>query len=373
LSLTLNFCQSTSFRLCFRSKLIYAVLTMNYFEKQSKATICLIDDQFEEAIHLYQECIEENPDIFSNYFKLGLVFLLLGEVFEAQEVWLSCISQADIDKISELTEELTTVLEVEAIQRFGNQKIDQAELIIYQILEIDPQNAKAYKNLGNIYLCQNRIDEAINCYRQSLSINPIYIDSHKQLGNALFRKGDLENSILSYQEALSINSNQIDILFNLGVVLQSYGDLDGAEDCYRKSIRLGNQLDQCFYKLGEVLQLKQDFMYSSLYFGLALYYQKNFEEAIEKFEDFLEKSNEHEFVFEALFMCYSEIDDLGKALEVAHKCIKIYPENYTLNIKSKLLPPIIYKDKGELDYHRNRIHTSMKEILQQSHLMLTSI
>jgi protein O-GlcNAc transferase len=339
---------------------------MNYFEKQSKATICLIDDEFEEAIYLYQECIEENPDIFLNHFKLGLVFLLLGEVSEAQEIWLSCLAQADIDKISELTEELTTVLEAEAIQRFGNQKIDQAELIIHQILEIDPQNAKAYKNLGNMYLCEDKIDESISCYKQSLLIDPIYIDSHKQLGNAFFRKGDLENAILSYQEALNINSNQIDILFNLGVVLQSHGDLDKAEDLYRKSIKLGNQLDQCFYKLGEVLQLKQDFIYSSLYFGFALYYQRKFEEAIENFEDFLKKTSKHEFVFEALFMCYSQIDNLEKSLQVAHRCIEIYPKNYTLEIKSKLLHPIIYKDKGELDYHRDRIHENMKEILKRN-------
>jgi protein O-GlcNAc transferase len=345
---------------------------MNYFEKQSKANICLIDDKFEEAIYLYQECIKENPDISLNYFKLGLVFLLLGEISEAQEIWLSCIAQADIDKISELTKNLTTVLEAESIQRFGNEKIDQAELIIHQILEIDPQNAKAYKHLGNVHLRQDRIDEAIDYYRQSLSIDPIYVDSHKQLGNALFRKGNLQEAISSYQEAININPNQIDVLFNLGVVLQNLGNLDEAEDCYKKSIRSGNKFHQCFQNLGKILEIKGNNLYSSLYNGLSFYYRQQYEEAVEKLNFFIKENNNNvdEFVFTILFFCYEAIDDFENAIEVTKKWEKIYPGNYILKLKSKLFLPVIYQDKNELNCHRNRVHENLNEILQNAEVAI---
>ncbi len=340
---------------------------MNYCEKQSKANICLIDDKFEEAIYLYQECIEENPDIFSNHFKLGLALLLVDDIPEAQDAWLSCIAQTDIDQISDLTEELITILEAEAIQRFANQKTNQAEIIVLQIIEIDAKNSKAYKHLGNIYLRQKRIDEAIDCYRQSLLINPIYIDSLKQLGNALLEKGNVQEAISSYQEAININPKQIDILYNLGVTLQNIGRLDEAEDCYEKAIRSGSKFHQCFQNLAKILESKGEHLRSLLYDGLSFYYTQNYEKAIEKLNLFVNKKNSKvdEFVFTILFLCYSEIDDFENTIDVVEKWRKFYPENFILELKGKLLLPILYHSKSDLDCHRQRVHENLNKIVQK--------
>jgi protein O-GlcNAc transferase len=340
---------------------------MNYTTKQGNATICLIDDKFEEAISLYQECIQENLNVCSNYFKLGLALLLSGRESEAQEVWLSCIAQMDITQVDESTKDLIKILEAEVIQRFGNNKINQAEIINNQILEIDPQNSKAYKHLGNIFLKRNDIDLAIESYKQSLSIDPDYIDSYKQLGNAFLRKGSFQDAILSYQKALTINPNQVDILFNLGIVFQDSGDLNNAEESYKKSIESGAKFYQCFYNLGKIFELKKNETLSSLYFGLALYYQQKYEEAIEKLTSYLKKYTEYGFVFKFLFNCYVEINDFDGALEVVRQAVEIYPNNYyTLEFQSKLISPIIYRKKSELDDCRSQIHQNLKKIIQKT-------
>jgi protein O-GlcNAc transferase len=335
--------------------------------KLSKANVSLIDDNFDEAIYLYQQCIQENSEIYSSYFKLGLALLLSDRQLEAQEVWFSCIAQAEISRIDELTAELIKILEAETIQRFGNKKINHAELIASQILEIDPQNSKAYKHLGNIFLYRNKFDLAIDYYKHSLLIDPVYIDSCKQLGNAFFKKGNSQDAILAYQKALSIKPDQIDVLFNLGIVFQNSGDLENAEECYKKSIELGASFHQCFFNLGKVFELKKNSVLSSLYLGLSLYHQQKYEEAIEELNFYLKKTTEYEFPFKVLFHCYIEINDFDSALKVARHAIETSPDiYYTLEFQSQLISPIIYRNKGELDDRRRQIHQYLREIIQRT-------
>jgi protein O-GlcNAc transferase len=120
-----------------------------------------------------------------------------------------------------------------------------------------------------------------------------------------------------------------------------------------------------------------------LYSGLSDCYKQQYEKAIDKLTLFLKEKNNNveEFIFKILFYCYAAIDDFEKAKNVTEECIKIYPESYILELKCKLFLPSVYQSKSELDFHRNRVHTNLKEILQKTEAatlqdykgMLTSI
>ena len=57
---------------------------------------------------------------------------------------------------------------------FLNGKYPQAIAEFKKALEIEPNSAEIYYNLGLIYETQNKLNEAHQMYEQALSINPKY-------------------------------------------------------------------------------------------------------------------------------------------------------------------------------------------------------
>lgn len=136
---------------------------------QQQAAEYLAQDKYSEAIDLYKQCIEANPTVTSNYWKLGLVLLLQENELEAQSVWLSSVKEKS-EQIDTCIAELVDILEAEAIHRLKKDKFDQAEKIYCQIIKLSSNNIEAYKKLGNTLVKQNKLEEAVSCYQQALSI-----------------------------------------------------------------------------------------------------------------------------------------------------------------------------------------------------------
>jgi superkiller protein 3 len=53
-----------------------------------------------------------------------------------------------------------------------------------------------------------QMDDAIAQYRKAVEINPNYADAYSNLGLALFQKGESNNALDAFQRALEINPAQ---------------------------------------------------------------------------------------------------------------------------------------------------------------------
>ena len=60
--------------------------------------------------------------------------------------------------------------EANQLKRMG--KLDEAIALYHQVIEINPNFAWAYNNLGTTLVQQGNLDEAVACYSESLKINP---------------------------------------------------------------------------------------------------------------------------------------------------------------------------------------------------------
>ncbi|MCL2925167.1 MAG: tetratricopeptide repeat protein [Trichodesmium sp. MAG_R04] len=83
-------------------------------------------------------------------------------------------------------------------------KLDEAIALYHQIIEINPNFAWAYNNLGDAFAQQGRLDEAISYYSKSLNINPNSAWLFYRLGEALAQQGDLETAIGYLKKAIEI-------------------------------------------------------------------------------------------------------------------------------------------------------------------------
>jgi predicted O-linked N-acetylglucosamine transferase (SPINDLY family) len=105
---------------------------------EQQARQCLIQGDYTQAGHLYEQAIEAEPDIKSYYWNLGLILLLQGQEAEAQTTWLLGMAEGESEQVELWTSELIQVLQAEA-ERRGNLGDCSLSWVIRQHLrEINP-------------------------------------------------------------------------------------------------------------------------------------------------------------------------------------------------------------------------------------------
>ena len=107
--------------------------------------------------------------------------------------------------------------------------------------------AAAARHLGALaYLHDTQ--KALNAYRRAVELDPNEADGWNQLGRLLLRVGELGEAEAAYQSALSIGETTRDpatiavAYGNLGIIYKTRGDLDQAEAMHRKALALNEEL-----------------------------------------------------------------------------------------------------------------------------------
>jgi glycosyltransferase involved in cell wall biosynthesis len=110
-------------------------LTVKPTEIISQAYQYLIQGEYSQAATLYEQAIEDG-DTISNYWYLGLTYLLQGEQAQAQATWMFPLMNCEPEQLEEWTADLIQVLSTE-LQRWESLENRQnADLIRQQIQEI---------------------------------------------------------------------------------------------------------------------------------------------------------------------------------------------------------------------------------------------
>ena len=84
-------------------------------------------------------------------------------------------------------------------------RLDEALQALNRALEIDPQDANAYKNRGNVYGKLNRLAEALQDYTIAIKLAPQDANAYKSRGNVYGKLNRLEEALQDYNRALEID------------------------------------------------------------------------------------------------------------------------------------------------------------------------
>jgi tetratricopeptide (TPR) repeat protein len=115
----------------------------------------------------------------------------------------------------------------------------QQALDAYQrAIELNPEAAGAYINLGTIHYNLHHLDEAERCYRRAAEIDPQYALACFNLGNVYDERGQLEAARSHYEAALRLQPGYADAHYNLALVLEKQGQKAKAMQHWRKYLKL---------------------------------------------------------------------------------------------------------------------------------------
>ncbi len=113
--------------------------------------ISFLDQQdYQKVISCYEERIENNPNDITNYWYLGLAYLLVEQNEDAQATWFLLFSQSDQKQLEIWTKDLTCILDREAFRQETLKNYSQAKSIRFNLKEIDPENINNLLHLVNL-------------------------------------------------------------------------------------------------------------------------------------------------------------------------------------------------------------------------------
>ncbi len=199
------------------------------------------------------EEIKENISITTNtppkpskeqIINQAINFHLEGNIQEASKHYQYCLKQGFKD--------------CRVYSNYGNilknyGKLQDAELLTRQAIELNPNFAEAHSNLGNILRDLGKLEEAESFTRKAITLNPDLANAHSNLGNILKDLGKSQEAELSIRLAIELNSNFAEAHSNLGNVLSDLGNLQEAELSTRKAIELKPDLAMAHSNLGGIL------------------------------------------------------------------------------------------------------------------------
>ena len=139
--------------------------------------------------------------------------------------------------------QLAVAQTIEELFQQGNaaqeaENYSQAEAIYRRIIQLEPNNAKAYYKLCYVLDDQNKLDDAVAACRKSIALNSD-AQTYSVLDYVLDRQGKLEEAIASYQQAIQLDPKSANAYSNLGVALKDQGKLEEAIiEEYKKALEI---------------------------------------------------------------------------------------------------------------------------------------
>jgi tetratricopeptide (TPR) repeat protein len=196
-------------------------------ELTQKGQICLTEGNFHDAIALFREAIslDSNPEW---YYHLGVAYLNLQQWQDAVEVYQNAL-EIDPDNVWCCGNLGYAFLKLERWR--------ESVLIYEKTVKFISNNCWHYHHLGDGLLQLKRWEDAVNAYQRSIALNPDSAWSYHNLGCALSNLGRWQESVIAYRHAISLNPTDW-FYHNLGDSLHKQGLLEDAIGAYQHAIEL---------------------------------------------------------------------------------------------------------------------------------------
>lgn len=197
---------------------IYHTLALAEFEKGN----------LEQAEFLYRNGLAAAPNDAKLHSGLGMVLLYMGKTDPAiQEMETAIEIGGDSETFCNL-----------AIAVLSKGQKDKANEYLKKAIRLDPYNAQAYFNMGNIELADHSLTGAIDQYKKAIELKPDYVKAHGNLAVALAQAGRIDEAIVHFKKVAELDPENIDSHLNLAQALGEKGDIAGVVEQLRKLVEL---------------------------------------------------------------------------------------------------------------------------------------
>ncbi len=181
--------------------------------------------QYERAAAYYQKMLERFGDRGRLLTQLGIMQFLAGERemqeenhTNAQHWWDS--ASASLEEAVSLSPTADTYQALAELRVRAN-RLEEAEQLLRQAIELDATRAERWGELGSIQLSRNDARAALESYQQAVQRNPDLPGIYLHIGRAYHALDERENARLAYEEAIRRTPTDTEALNNLAALLET--------------------------------------------------------------------------------------------------------------------------------------------------------
>jgi Flp pilus assembly protein TadD len=149
-------------------------------------------------------------------------------------------------------------------------KWQQAQDILEEILVQVPGHLSARNILALVLLRQGRVEEAIRQYTRSLQDDPQQARIYAMLGNLFMLQGELDKAEHFLQHALQVSPQFVEAISNLGMIALLRGDEKTAETWYRRAVTRDAAFPHVYRRIADLYYERQDYARALRYYREAL-------------------------------------------------------------------------------------------------------
>lgn len=239
----------------------------------TSAKIYINNGDWDKATEQLELAVETYPDNAEAHFMLGKAYGVQGLFAKMVEQFNRSLALS-----RKFAKEIKAERERYWIQKYnqgitaqGKKDYAEAERLLDQAAQIDPQKQETYVQIALTYLSAGQNDKAISMYRSLLEKDPGNVELLTALGNLYYSQKMYPDAIALLKRILAIEPDNRDALANLALSYDSMGQTEAAFKAYQAAIA-ANPTDKDLIFL----------------LGVHYYKQTKFTKAIELFQRVLE-------------------------------------------------------------------------------------
>jgi tetratricopeptide (TPR) repeat protein len=231
----------------------------------------------------------------------------------------------------------------EAITKYQEGKLEEAERLYRVVLKADRTNLDANNNLGVLLFNLGRFDEAEKYYRKAIEFKPDFLQAYFNLGNTLNILGRFDEAEAFCNKALELKPDFIEGHFNLGNILFNLNKLEEAKTSFNKAIKLKldyveahnnlantltkmKRFDEAEIAYKKAIELNPDFVDAHNNLGTLLHQLGKYDAAEKSFSKAIELNPDTPEVYNNLANTFQEICKLDEAKVNYKKAIQLKPD-----------------------------------------------
>ncbi|MGB8951742.1 MAG: tetratricopeptide repeat protein [Candidatus Aminicenantales bacterium] len=164
------------------------------------------EKKYDEAISIYEQFIQKNPDIFQVHFNIGNCYKEKNELDKAMEEYKKILEEVkNREEISGVKEIAAKALAAMGECYLKQKDFENAQKYFKSSIELYPKDEALAYNVGQIYFSNNNIEEAIHYFELAKQINPNWGSPYLRLGYAYLNKGDYAKAKENLTQFLKID------------------------------------------------------------------------------------------------------------------------------------------------------------------------
>ena len=177
-------------------------------------------------------------------FEKAITFHQEGKLDEAEAIYRSLLRQQPRH---------ADALHFLGVAQGQRQNLIEAAALIAQSIEVDPGNAAAHSNFGNVLKGLQRNADALVSYDKALTFNGDNSEVLNSRGVVLLELGRPAEALNSFERALAASPDQVQALFNRGVALAALNRLEESLAGFDRVLAVKAEYAEALFNRGNVL------------------------------------------------------------------------------------------------------------------------